>query len=516
MLIYKNKNSKRGSAVAYALVMTAVVSILLVSMISYIVMQLKFSFNRVEREKAFQVAEAGVYYYRWYLAHATDGMDAQQLKTFWQDSSTLGVTGDYTADFNDSETGDKLGSYSVHLDPPGANSTIATITVTGESVKTPDVQRAVRVRFRRPSWSEYIFLSNSFMNFGDQAEVFGKVHSNNGIRFDGLAHNTVSSLLPSFDDPTHGGSDLSLGVHTHESAAAVEDDAPSYPWPDGTVPNRPDIFEGGRQFPVPEVSFAGISADFINMKAEAEAGSGKYFNSDGVGRRINIKTDGTYDICTVNSANPNHSISNYKGIITGASGSYSGTNGDACTVSSCCALADCPHIQGSKPARGKCVSLNNYNIVDNGVIFVEDNVWFEGSLNNRRVTVAAADLSGGNADIYIGISDYDIRLADYNCDNMLGLVAQKDILVLNDCPSDFTVDAALLAQTGKVGIVTGMGGKYALTFNGAIASFLQPYFKSGVSGFEGRVYNFNNQLLYCPPPYFPTGTEYSIDQWEEL
>jgi hypothetical protein len=28
--------------------------------------------------------------------------------------------------------------------------------------------------------------------------------------------------------------------------------------------------------------------------------------------------------------------------------------------------------------------------------------------------------------------------------------------------------------------------------------------------------NFDNNLLYYPPPYFPTGTEYSIDLWDEL
>lgn len=513
---YKKQKKSKGSAIAYALVTTAIVSVILISMLGYITSQLKFSFNRAYREEAFQIAEAGVYHYRWYLAHATDGMTASQLRAFWQNSSTIGVSGDYTADFNDSETGVKLGSYTIRLDPPRPESTIATITVTGESEKAPGSHRKVKARFRRPSWSEYIFLSNSFMNFGNQAEVFGKVHSNGGIRFDGLAHNTVSSLLPTFDDSTYGGNRQEFGVHTTRNPA--DGGAPAYPWPDGTVPNRSDIFEGGRQFPVPEVSFAGVSADLVNMKVEAQAGSGRYFDDSGQGRRINIKTDGTYDVCKVTSANSNtHAIGYYGGVVSGASGSYSGTNGSACDTSSCCASANCPYIQSSKPSRGKCVSLSNYNIIDDGVIFVENNAWVEGNIENKRMTVAAAKMSGGGqADIYIGISNKNLTLAAYDCDNMLGLVAQRDIRVLNDCPSNFIVDAALLAQNGAVGIVNGMGGKYSLTFNGAIASFLQPYFLSGNSGFSDRTYNFNNKLLYCPPPYFPTGTEYSIDQWEEL
>jgi hypothetical protein len=131
----------------------------------------------------------------------------------------------------------------------------------------------------------------------------------------------------------------------------------------------------------------------------------------------------------------------------------------------------------------------------------------------------AANLSGSGsqADIYIGISNNNLRYAAYNCNNILGLVAQRDIRVLGECPSNFIVDAALLAQTGVVGINdNGFSGKNSLTFNGAIASYLQPYFQHGNSGFADRLYIFDNNLLYCPPPYFPTGTEYSIDLWDEL
>jgi hypothetical protein len=277
---------------------------------------------------------------------------------------------------------------------------------------------------------------------------------------------------------------------------------------------------GGREFPVPEVSFTGVTADLSNMKTEAEGGvHGKYFDSSWAGRKITLKSDGNYDVCVVGSeGNNSHSINGFKGIISGATGAYSGNNGSECDTSLCCAAAACPYIQASRPNRGKCVSLTSYPIIDNGIIFVENNVWVEGDINNKRTTIVAANLSGGGdkKDIYIGISNSNLRYAAYDCDNMLGLIAQQDIRVLNDCPSRFIVDAALLAQTGLVGIVNGMGGKYELTFNGAIASYLQPFFQNGNSGFADRTYNFNNNLLYCPPPYFPTGTEYSIDSWKEL
>lgn len=515
---------KKGSALAAVLVMVVIIAITLTSLLGYISSQIRFSKDRVERERAFQIAEAGAYYFRWYLAHNVEGRTAAQVEDFWLNGNPIGTDDlvPYITDFKD-QVGNIIGQYQLDVQKPVAGSTIVTVKSTGWTSNKPSVKRVVQVRFRRPSWSEYTFLSNSFMNFGSQSVVYGKVHSNEGIRFDGKAYNTVSSSKASFDDPTRGGTALDFGVHTMDNPA--DPLAPAYPWVVGTVPVRSDIFVGGREFPVPNVSFTGVTTDLGNMKTQAQAGNGKYFGflphnpSNGAGgRRINIKNDGTYDVCAVESSNTtSHSISGYWGVVSGASGTYSGTEGTSCATSTCCATAACPYIQASKPNRGKCVSLSNYPIINDGVIFVEDNVWVEGSVSNKRITLAAANLSGGDqADIYIGISNKNLTLASFDCNNMLGLVAQKDVRVLNDCPSNFRVDAALLAQNGLVGIVNGMGGKFSLTFNGAIASYLQPFFQNGSSGFADRTYNFNNKLLYCPPAYFPTGTEYAIDLWDEL
>lgn len=478
--------TEKGSALAMALVMVVIVSITLTSLLTYITSQVRYSKDRVEREKAFQIAEAGAYYYRWYLAHKVEGKNAAQIENFWENENPLGVSGTFVGEFKDPD-GTVVGSYELKVKKPESGSTIVTVESTGSTINKPTIKRTVEVRFRRPSWSEYTFLSNSFLNFGNQSTVYGKVHSNDGIRFDGKAYNTVSSGKSRFDDQTYGGNRMEFGVHTTTNPA--DGAAPAYPWPAGTVPVRSDVFVGGREFPVPEVSFTGVTTDLNNMKTQAQNGNGRYFDASGLGRRINIKSDGTYDVCTVKSANSNtHAITRYwKSDMSGWC--------DTCS--------------------GSC--LSNYPIVDRGVIFVENNIWIEGAINNKAITVAAANLSGEGelADIYIGISDSDLRYAAYDCKNMLGLVAQKDIRVLNDCPANFTVDAALLAQTGLVGIVGGMGGKFSLTFNGAISSYLQPFFQNGNSGFAERTYNFNNNLLYCPPSFFPTGTEYSIDLWEE-
>ncbi|MFA5777041.1 MAG: pilus assembly PilX N-terminal domain-containing protein [Parcubacteria group bacterium] len=471
------KENKRGSALAYALVIITVVMIILVSMLGYVVSQLKFSFNRAEKEEAFQIAEAGAYYYRWYLAYETSGKTPLDLENFWQGGTALGTSEPYPEiDY------EGIGKYKLEVTAPEPGSTIVTVKSVGWTYKEPNMKRIVQVRFRRPSWSEYAMLSESFINVGDQAEIYGKTHSNTGIRFDGKAYNIVSALPCSFDDPSHGGHSKEFGVHTHKVPA--DPDAPSgCNWPEGTVPDRSDVFVAGREFPLSGITFSGVSSSFTTMEEATSKGNGKYFDSTGAGRRIILKTNGTYDICTVNFYWEN----------SGSINNYLKNSGEG-TCSTC---------------SGEC--LSNYAIPDNGVIYVNDNVWVEGTINNKRVTIAAG---GSQSDIYIGMSN--IRYTNYDGSEIIGLVARRNITVIKDCPDNFIADAALIATSGQVGICQNFTSKNSITFNGAMASYLQPFMVHGSSGFGERIYNFDNNLLYFPPPYFPTGTEYSIDLWEEL
>ncbi len=105
------------------------------------------------------------------------------------------------------------------------------------------MKRVIEVRFRKPAWSEDIVLSNDVLRFGEGTETFGQIHSNQGIRFDGVAHNMVSSAVAKYDDPDHTGNQ-EFGVHTHVS--------PVDPLPPAAVPNRPAVFQGRALFPDPE------------------------------------------------------------------------------------------------------------------------------------------------------------------------------------------------------------------------------------------------------------------------
>jgi hypothetical protein len=90
-----------------------------------------------------------------------------------------------------------------------------------------------------------------------------------------------------------------------------------------------------------------------------------------------------------------------------------------------------------------------------------------------------------------------------------------------------------LAQTGRVGREFYTGGscgcgshscedhKNTITVYGAIASN-QRYGFAWIdgcprdTGYLNRNIYFDNNLLYYPPPYFPTGSQYLLDLWEEL
>lgn len=475
--------NRKGSAIAYGLIIMSVVAIILVSMLQYISTQLTFTTNRIEREKSFQIAEAGIYFYRWYLAHEISGKTAQQIKDFWQSGNPYGVGTPFETEYSDPESG-PIGKYKIEVQAPDPNSTIVIIKSTGWTYQNPGVTRVIQARFRRPSWSEYAVLADDNMRFGEGTQIYGKIHSNYGIRFDGVAHNTISSALYSYDDPDHSGG-LEFGVHTHVSPADPVN--PAYP---ALPPNRPDVFEAGRQLFLPTVSFNGVLSDLNFMKGEAVAGRGKYFNDLGSGRRIILKSNGTYDICTVNSYDTSSkAISSYR------------RNSGGGTCGSCSGLC-----------------LSNYPIVNNGVIFVEDNIWLEGTINNKKITVVAANLIGGpQADAYIGINN--ILYTNFDGKDIIGLIGQKNVSVVRGSQNFLTIDAALLAQSGRVGrdYYSSSYNKNTITVNGSIATKLRYGFAyTDGTGYTNRILNFDNNLLYYPPPYFPTGTEYYIDLWDEL
>ncbi len=473
----------KGSILAYGLVIMFMVSIILSSIIGFIASQTKYALQIHAREQAFQIAESGIHFYRWYLAHQVEGRTAQQVEDFWNTGNPYGVASDYEVEYTD-PGGDAIGKYSLEVTPPEPGSTMLTVRSTGWTYRYPEQLRVIEVRFRRPSWSESAVLANDMMRFGAGTEVFGKIHSNNGIRFDGVAHNVVTSSLSTYNDPDHSGGN-EYAVHTHDS--------PTDPLPPTALPDRSDVFEAGRSFPEATVDFNGVLGDLSLMKTAAQATS-SYFLPSGngaAGRQITLRTNGTYDVCKVNQVNVGNSITRY------ARNSGVGTCG-TCS--------------------GQCAATN-HTIPDDGVIYVEGNVWVSGTVNDRRVTVVGANLIGGSApSVYIL---NDIRYTNTDGRDIIGIIGQDNIEIAYASENDLRIDAALLAQQGRVGREHyaedyGSDSKSVITVNGAIATNERYGFSwTDGTGYITRNLYYDNNLLYYPPPYFPTGTQYEMDLWEE-
>jgi hypothetical protein len=344
------------------------------------------------------------------------------------------------------------------------------------------------------------------MRFGQGTDIYGKVHSNGGIRVDGVAHNVVSSLVSSYQDPDHTGGP-EFGVHTHVNpppGSGINNNFRSLESGTGPVPTRADVFLAGRQFPVSEVSFNGVTSDLGLMKTQAMSPNGNtvnnctstgcYFDSS-YGRQIILKSNGKMDVCRVAQYDSaTYAITKYR------------RNSGSTDCSTC---------------TGQCAPTT-YTIPNDGIIFVENNAWVEGTISSEKISIAAANLIGGNsANIYIG--NNNLLYTNFDGRDIIGLVAQNNVTVIRDSQDNLTIDAALLAQSGRVGRDSYTGyNKTTITVNGSIATNQRygfAYVDSNgnfANGYYNRVLNFDNNLLYYPPPYFPTGTDYSIDRWEEL
>jgi hypothetical protein len=434
-----------------------------------------------DRASAFAIAEAGIEYYRWHLAHDP---------TDYEDGT--GTSGPYIHPYYD-KNNVQVGQFSLEITPPPIGSTVVTVKSTGTLTGTSNVEKVIEVKVGIPSFAKYAAAVDDDVRFGEGTEVFGEIHSNGGIRFDGLAHNLVSSALQSYDDPDHSGGN-EFGVHTHVP--------PTDPLPPATMPSRPTVFEVGREIGMPALDFAGITQDLSEIKASASS-SGFYASSSGAsGYDIVLKTNDTFDLYVVNS------------LVSPPSGCTNSQSQDGWGTWS---------IQAETLRK-------NYSIPANGLIFIEDNVWVRGTIDSARVTIASARFPDSPTTRSSITINQDLKYTNYDGQDAIGLIAQKNINIGLVSANILRVDAALIAQNGRVGRYYYQPSswysnrcspnhkKSTITTNGMIASNQRYGFAyTDGTGYETRNLLYDSNLLFGPPPSFPLASEdYEIISWEEV
>lgn len=455
--------TKKGTALIYGLVIIVAASIVFVGLVRFVTEHLRTSLHAQPRQQALHMAESGIYFYRWYLGHHVDGKTAGEVTDFWENGNPYGVDDDEDGECSESEAYEvdydgtnTVGKYRICVTKPDVGATDADIISTGWTYKEPDVTRSIRVRMRRPAWSEFVLLSDSDLVIPNQTTFYGAVHANNGIEFNGTANGDVSSSVASYDHDDNGATAEKDGVWSQTGQ--------------GT-------FNGAKTFPSAVQDFNSVVVSFAEIQAAA---TGQYTlptKAGGQGWHLVLQNDGTVDAYWVKKYNKTT-----KAI--------------------------------TKETFDQTITLD-----DTSAIYLRNDMWIDGTLDSsKRLTIAAHHNGGGrNHDIYI---NGDIVYEDYDSWTVLGLAAERNVdtvktpIIAGDGDDDdvLEVDAAMLSQTGFVGRSDYGSDLSELEFYGAIAT------KQGLNmdNVSTSTLTYDPNFLVVAPPYFPTGSSYVIDQWTEM
>jgi hypothetical protein len=231
------------------------------------------------------------------------------------------------------------------------------------------------------------------------------------------------------------------------------------------------------QFPVPTVDFSQVTANLQTLMTQAQA-NGVYLGASGtLGYYLHLKSNGTVDIYTVRNE----------------------TAGGLTTT-----------------------FVRNQAAPANGIFYVSDNVWVDGTGYSGRMTIASGKLPDNpSTNTSITVIN-NLTYAAKDGSSSLGLIAQNNVAVAPYAPSNLEIDAALLAQKGHVWFADGGPVKTNLTFYGSIDSYnywTWSWVNGGgtvVSGYQSDSTTFDSNLTFSPPPSYPTTGSFSVLNWREL
>lgn len=154
-----------------------------------------------------------------------------------------------------------------------------------------------------------------------------------------------------------------------------------------------------------------------------------------------------------------------------------------------------------------CAAATSYPVPTNGAIYAVQTAIISTSTTassiKGRVTVAS------NNDVVVGNNITYVLGGD----DVLGLVATNNILVAQWCPNNLTWWAATIAETGQFKSYVNDGSHGTMNFYGSTAT----YGGGSMSMFTTRNYNYDSNLLFLVPPWFPkVGDAYTAALTREI
>lgn len=473
-----------------ALVFGAIFLMVFASLSGFVLSQNRLQDAKAAQLSAFHVAEAGLEYYRWFLSHFPDDL-----------TNKTGTEGPYVMPYEDPEQG-VIGEFSLDVVGNTLCGEITSVDLfsTGHLYTHPSIEKTIRARYARPSVAGYSYVINENVWAGDDRIISGPYHSNGGVRMDGEANAPVTSSLLSWLCTSGFGCS-----------------------PSGTVAG---VFgDGGNQhlwsYPVPQIDFSAISANFSNLKSIAQS-EGLYFAPQGGasnsqrGYELRFNANGTVTVYRIARATW---VNMYP---LDGSGEYPQREYSIPIA----------HGQGTGQGDGQGTILVGTYTIPEGcpLIFVEDRAWVSGTIQGK-VTVVIADVttSGYAPDAYLR---NNITYTTTAGTDGLTLIAERNVLITPDSPQNMTLHGIFVAQNGAFGrnlytcAYPDYDDKGTLTLLGTTVSnkrtgtqWTYSGFGCGnnrISGYHTRVDAYDRRLSTDPPPFTPaTSPDYRFVEWRE-
>ncbi len=485
----KGRLKEKGAILTLVLVFGVIFLLILSGLIGLVLIQLKQSREKAAWHQALAIAEGGLNYYRWHLAHEPN--DLQDGKDWCCASPPCSVCGPYEHDYNDPEGG-KLGVFSLEINGSqqcGQTSGVV-ITSTGWTEDYPNVKRQVQAKYVRPTVADYAYLINDNVWAGADREIKGPYHTNGGVRMDGENKSIVSSARDDWICTS------SFGCSSCPSQCSIVNSDCVCPGVFTTANGVEELFS----YPVTPFDFDGITMDLAQIKQLVDTGGqGIYLPPSGnLGYHIILRNNSTidvYDITDLDSIYAYNSEEEW-------------------------------HWEDSVIADENF--LTNYPLPsDCGLVFVEDNLWLEGELQGK-LTIVSADLINPNEETDVWLTG-NIGYTTKDGSDGLVVLSQHNNLIGLYVPDRMELHGVYIAQNGRFGRNHYDCGWYwpecqrdYLEIFGAVVSNGRVGTKwtsggSFSSGFEQRENIYDPKQSFYPPPFLPaTSEQYQFKEWEEL
>jgi Tfp pilus assembly protein PilX len=478
----------------YILPLVLMVLLVVGMMATTLLASLTVNQQHVSRDRAYTqslaVAEAGLNQYLWMVA-AGKSSEANDFAIAGNTGTDVHLK---TFLLTDQYDGSIKGTYTIQVTPATATDSRIAVKVTGAAESSVDVPRTVSAHIGRPAFSEYVLLVDQEVYIGGPLTRvwFGKTHSNTGIRIEtSNINDTVTCAQSTYS-------------YSGQSKAGI--------W--STDISSGDASRALWSFPVPRVDFGTVTSDFVRLNGLATGVNNLPYvvpspSGAAHGWYIKILPNEQYQVAQVTGEYESKSYS-------------SGNN------------------RGGYLTYGTLSAARAYP--SKGVIYVNDNVWVEGTDISGRLTIACSgqlNPSGRQAATSINlVGDLTYHAKDGTV--AVGLIAQNNVKIPMYAPMgksgtlstlSMEVDCALIAQQGAEfvnfdasGSSSGWGPRRGLlTFFGSVSSLGTPYRRTSpidgssyYAGFAEGANTYDGFLLHNPPPYFPTVGSYQILDWQEL